>query len=89
MKSRDLLVYVAAGAIAGGVIAWTSMRIALAPSVLPVERASLSLNAFNMRLGRPIARYSTNVRKHVDLQILRCIREGGTWFWRAITARNA
>lgn len=31
MKSRDLLVYVAAGAIAGGVIAWTSMRIAHKP----------------------------------------------------------
>lgn len=28
MKSRDLLVHVAAGAIAGGVIAWTSMRFA-------------------------------------------------------------
>jgi len=32
MKSRDLLVYVAAGAIAGGVIAWTSMRIAHKPA---------------------------------------------------------
>jgi Rhodanese-like domain len=31
MKSRDLIVYVAAGAIAGGVIAWTGMRIAHKP----------------------------------------------------------
>jgi hypothetical protein len=31
MKSRDLLVYVAAGAIAGGVIAWTSILIAHKP----------------------------------------------------------
>ncbi|HSY50071.1 MAG TPA: rhodanese-like domain-containing protein [Thermoanaerobaculia bacterium] len=39
MKSRDLLVYVAAGVIAGGAIAWTAARNAPKPPA-PNERAA-------------------------------------------------
>jgi len=51
MKSRDLIVYVAAGAIAGGVIAWTAMRIGHKPAA-PV--ASLNAPAVTSTAPAPV-----------------------------------